>query len=108
MTGVANPISRRLAWLALALGLIVTYGVAGYMLFERWSFVDALYMTTTALTTVGFTEAQPLDQGGRIFTVTLVVLGVGLALLTISLIATLVAEGELGAVRRRRRMDRNI
>ena len=94
--------------MGLALGLIVTYGVAGYMLLERWSFVDALYMTTTALTTVGFTEARPLDQGGRIFTMTLVVLGVGLALLTISLIAALVAEGELGAGRRRRRMDRNI
>jgi voltage-gated potassium channel len=105
---IRDPIIRRLGWSALALGLIVTYGVAGYMLLERWSFVDALYMTTTALTTVGFTEARPLDQGGRIFTVTLVVLGVGLALLTISLIATLVAEGELGAGRRRRRMDRSI
>lgn len=105
---IENPISRRLAWLGLALGLIVTYGVAGYMLLERWSFVDALYMTTTALTTVGFTEARPLDAGGRVFTVSLVVLGVGLALLTISLVAALIAEGELGAGRRRRRMDRSI
>ena len=105
---VGNPISRRLGWLGLALVLVITYGVAGYMLLERWSFVDALYMTTLALTTVGFTEARPLDANGRLFTVTLAVLGVGLALLSISLIATLIAEGELGAGRRRRRMDRRI
>jgi voltage-gated potassium channel len=105
---IRDPIIRRLGWLALALGLIVTYGVVGYMVLERWSFVDALYMTTTALTTVGFTEARPLDPGGRIFTISLVVLGVSLALLTLSLIATLIAEGELGAGRRRRRMDRMI
>jgi voltage-gated potassium channel len=105
---ITDPISRRLMWLGGALALIITYGVAGYMLVERWTFVDALYMTMTALTTVGFTEARPLDPSGRVFTVTLVVLGVGLALLTISLIAAQIAEGELGARRRRRRMDRKI
>ena len=105
---IANPIPKRLGWLGLALGLIMTYGVVGYMVFERWSFLDALYMTTIALTTVGFTEARPLDASGRAFTITLVVLGVGLAVVTVSLIAALIAEGELGARRRRRRMDRKI
>ncbi len=105
---MTNPMSKRLLWAGLALGLIVTYGVVGYVVLERWSFLDALYMTTIALTTVGFEEARPLDASGRIFTITLVVLGVGLALITVTLIAALIVEGELGAGRRRRRMDRRI
>jgi len=43
-------------------------GVAGYMLIERWSFMDSLYMTVITLGTVGYTETNPLDTAVRIFT----------------------------------------
>lgn len=102
-----DPIARRLGWIVLGLVGVLVYGTGGYMLMG-WSFVDSLYMTVISLTTVGFTEVHPLDAGGRIFTISLIVLGGGLALLTISLVASLVVQGEFGARGRRRRMDRRI
>jgi voltage-gated potassium channel len=99
---------RRLMWVGFALAGVLAYGVAGYMALEGWSLVDALYMTVTTLTTVGFTEARPLDASGRLFTVSVIVLGVGLALVTISMIASLIVAGEFGVRGRRRRMDRRI
>ena len=68
----------RLTWPGLALVLTGAYGVAGYMLIERWSFVDALYMTLLALTSVGFEEARPLSLAGEWFTISLLGLGVGI------------------------------
>ncbi len=98
----------RLRWVLLALAGVVVYGVAGYMLLEGWSFDDALYMTVMTMTTVGFREVRPLDTGGRMFTLSLIVLGVGIALVGISLAAAVIAEGELGGSTRRRRMTKRI
>ena len=49
-------------------------------------------MTVITLTTVGFREVRPLDANGRIFTIVLLVMGVGLALISVALIAQLEAE----------------
>jgi voltage-gated potassium channel len=92
----------------LALAAVVGFGVAGYMGIEGWSFLDALYMTVMTLTTVGYREVRPLDTSGRVFTITLIVLGVGLALATITLFAALIAEGGTLQRMRRRRMQRRI
>ena len=78
------------------------------MVFEDWSFLDALYMTVITLTTVGFREVRPLDATGQVFTIVLLVMGVGLALITVALIAQMVAESQLGVRSRRRRMEREI
>jgi voltage-gated potassium channel len=97
-----------LRWPAVALVVIVVYGVTGYMVMEDWSFIDAVYMTVTALTTVGFGEVRPLDDAGKVFTVSLVVFGVTLALITFSLIAAVIAERRPGERLRRRRMQKKI
>jgi voltage-gated potassium channel len=102
-----NPWAR-LVWPAVLLVGIAVYGVAGYMLLEGWSFVDAVYMVVLILSSVGFREVRPLDTGGQIFTISLMVLGVTLLLVTVALVAQAVAEGGLGARGRRRRMQRAV
>lgn len=99
---------RRFVRPAIALALVMTYGVSGYMLLEGWSFLDALYMTVVTLTTVGFREVHPLDGSGKLFTITLMIMGVSLLLLTITLVAAWVSEGNLAERRRRRRMQQRI
>jgi voltage-gated potassium channel len=42
------------------IGLLIV-SVSGYRLLEGMSFIDALYMTITTITTVGFGEVQPLS-----------------------------------------------
>jgi voltage-gated potassium channel len=93
---------------ALLLLGALAYGVAGYMLLEGWSFLDALYMTVTTFTTVGFREIRPLDATGRIFTLTVIAIGVALVLITVALAAQWVIEGQWGERTRRRRMQRRI
>lgn len=99
---------RRLVWPAALVVAIAVYGVAGYMLLEGWSFLDAAYMVVLILSSVGFREVRPLDTNGQLFTISLMVLGVTLLLVTVALVAQAVAEGGLGARGRRRRMQRAI
>ncbi|MCK9224240.1 MAG: potassium channel family protein, partial [Candidatus Muirbacterium halophilum] len=49
--------------------MIVGSGVAGFMLIEKWKFIDSLYMTIITLTTVGFSEIHPISQYGRVFVI---------------------------------------
>jgi voltage-gated potassium channel len=99
---------RRVRWPALGLVLALTYGVTGYMLLEGWRFIEALYMTVITLTTVGFREVRPLDDTGIVFTISLITIGVGLVLVTVTVIAEWVLEGHFGESTRRKRMQRRI
>lgn len=70
---------RQLQIALLLLLTVVIFGTLGYMLLEGWSLIDALFMTMITVTTVGYGEVQPLDETGRIYTIVLLVLGVGSA-----------------------------
>ena len=91
----------------LAVALLVSViagGTAGYMLIERRSAWDAFYMTVLAVTTV---ESRPvMSRAGQLFTVLLLLGGVGAALYTFTLLATLVVEGGLSKQLQRRRDER--
>jgi voltage-gated potassium channel len=63
------------------LGGIITFagvfvvGTLWYHHVEGWSWLDAAYMTTITLSTVGFGETQPLDERSRFFTIGLIFMG---------------------------------
>jgi voltage-gated potassium channel len=103
-----SPLIRQMVRIGAAFAAVVVYGTVGYIVLEGWPFLDALYMTITTMTTVGFREVNELDTGGRVFTLTVVVLGVGTALIGVSLLAAAIAEAELGGLTRRRRMAKRI
>ena len=42
------------------LGAVIALGTVGYMVIERWSAFDALYMTVITVASVGFGEIHPL------------------------------------------------
>lgn len=97
-----------LRWPAVLVVFVLAYGVVGYMWLEGWTLSDALYMTLLALTTVGFEEVHPLGPRGQLFTISLLLMGVALVVITLSLAARAIAEGALGERSRRRRMERRI
>jgi voltage-gated potassium channel len=99
---------RRLLAAALLLTGLLVLGIVGYMLIEGWSFLDALYMTVTTVTTVGFRELKPLSDGGRVFTIFLILLGVGVAFYILTSLVALVVEGDLGLMLGVRRMKGKI
>lgn len=104
----ASLVARRFKLPLIFLAFSVAYGTVGFVVLEGWHPFDALYMTVTTLTTVGFREVHPLDTSGRIFTITLVLAGVLTLFIVIGVMAQIVAAGELGEPLRRRRMQRRI
>jgi voltage-gated potassium channel len=99
---------RRLILGGALLVLLIGFGVAGYMIIEGWSFLDALFMTVTTVTTVGYREVQPLDNSGRIFTIVLVLFGVGVAFYILTTLVQTVVEGEFAQALGVRRMQARI
>ncbi|HUO04469.1 MAG TPA: NAD-binding protein [Candidatus Binataceae bacterium] len=74
---------------------LLAAGTAGYIAIEGMTPLDALYMSVITLSTVGFREVQPLDSAGKIFTIFLIISGVGTAVYLLTAAAELVVEGQL-------------
>jgi voltage-gated potassium channel len=99
-------------WRRLRLGLLILAGVlvagtVGYMVLG-FSLLDAVYQTVTTVTTVGFREVHPLSDAGQVFTIVLILTGVGTALYNLTLVIQAVIEGELTELLGRRKMERQI
>lgn len=90
-----NPLLR--LRLALLLGVaLVMGGTAGYVLIEHYDFLDALYMTVITLGSVGYGTVAPLDVSGKVFTILLIVFGLGTAAwLFTTVVETFVSEQTL-------------
>jgi voltage-gated potassium channel len=101
-----SPVRRiRLALVALAFVLIA--GTVGYIVLG-FGVLDAAYQTVTTVTTVGFREVRPLSEAGKAFTIGLILVGVGTALYTLTVLLEALIEGHLRLALEERRMDREI
>ena len=99
-------------WRRVTLGLIALVGVmvagtVGYLAFG-FGTLDALYQTVTTVTTVGFQEVRPLSDDERVFTIVLILIGVGTALYTLSAVIEVLVGGELGGSFEKRRIERRV
>lgn len=90
------------------LSSILLVGVIGYHLIEGWTIFDALYMTVITLATVGYGETHPLSITGRVFTIFLILGGMGMIFYGVTRITSFIVEGEMSGILRRRRMNRTI
>ena len=69
---------RKGLFLVTLLVLVFVFGTLGYIEFEGWSVLDAFYMTVITLATIGYGEVHPLTTAGRIFTIVLIFVGLGI------------------------------
>ena len=88
------------------LGAVLVVGTVGFVLIEDVSSFDALYMVAITVSTVGFGYEFPLSRLGEMWTLLIIVMGIGVALYTA--IASFEYLIDLGEVRRRRKMERDI
>ena len=99
--------ARRVILGILALIATIAAGAIGYMLIEGWSFLDSVFMTITTITTVGYDD-MGISQGGRIFSIFLILGGMGGAFYALTGIIQYIVEGNIGILLGRRRMENRI
>jgi hypothetical protein len=83
--GLRDPEFRAIAFL-LALSAVV--GSVFYRAVEGWAWIDAMYFSFMALTTVGDANLAPTSALGKIFTIAFSLIGIGLMLAFISRLAS--------------------
>ena len=101
---------RRLLLHALIFLIILLCGSVGYILIEgsEWTTLDALYQTMITLTTVGFQEVHPLSSSGRIFTMFLILSGMGFIFYFLFRVTEVVIEGTVKDLFGRRKLEKKI
>jgi voltage-gated potassium channel len=60
--------------------LVLLGGSMTYHYLENWSWVDSIYFSVVTLTTVGFGDFAPKTDGGKIFTIFYIIIGIGIIL----------------------------
>ncbi len=83
-------------------------GVIGYIAIEGWGLVDAIFMTAISLTTTGYGEIHPLTPAGKLFTIFLLLFGVGLFVYAIGTLSEAVVEGHIEGYFKKRKMTKTI
>ncbi len=103
----ADPVKK----LYLAGGLMLSMfalGIVGYSLLGEghWSLLDCAYMTVITLTTVGYSEVLDIghNPSAKVFTMVLILMGMGSILFFISSLTAFIVEGQLRDILFRRRM----
>ena len=102
-----EPIRRILRALVL-LAAILGVGTLGYVWIAGYTPLDALYMTVTTITTVGYGEIEPLGPAGRVFTIALILGSAGVVLYLLGQLAQALVETGLRDVLQRRAMERKL
>ncbi|MEO7802898.1 MAG: potassium channel protein [Actinomycetota bacterium] len=103
-----TPLASRFKWPFIILCVSTAYGILGYTLIEKWDLLDSTYMTIITLATVGFGEVHPLTDAGRVFTISLIMLGLTSLVATVQALAEVMATGQLFDALRTRRMHGKI
>jgi len=88
----------------IILHAIITIGVIGFMVIEKYNFLEALYMTTISVTTAGFQEVRPLSDAGKLFTMFLLITSWASFAFAITRITEFVTSGEINKYFKTRRL----
>ncbi|MCP5106107.1 MAG: potassium channel protein [bacterium] len=95
---------RKILLLFSILLLLIFIDVTGYILIEEVTFLDALYMTVISITTVGYREVFDLTDTGKLFTIWVVISGLGTFFYIAGKIVENVFEGNIRRILGRRKM----
>jgi hypothetical protein len=72
-----DPIHFHLTTYLIIFLAVLIGGTVGFKVVENKSWIDAFYFIIVTMATVGYGDVHPVTVGGKIFTIFLIVLGVG-------------------------------
>lgn len=73
---------------------VVTAGIIGFVSIEHLPWLDAIYLTITTITTVGYGDVVPATTAGKIFIILFMICGVVTAGYTLTLIMSIIIGAE--------------
>jgi len=100
--------NRKLTIAFVSLLIISFIGMTGYHFIEGWGFIKSIYATVITLSTVGYGDVYPQTTEGRIFTMFLILFGVGTMFYTVVLMAETMVEGRLRILLGRGKLEKII
>lgn len=107
-----SHVIRNLIYALLALLLVLLMGTVGYRLLggSQYSWVDCFYMTYITIASIGFSEVVDVShlEYGRIFTVFISILGMGVLGYVLSTLTAFILESDLNIEWRRKQMHQKI
>ncbi len=84
--------------------LMIMIGALGYIIIDNFSLDDAIYQAAITFTTVGFGEIAPISKAGRIFTITLIILGFGVFSFSVGILIEVLNKGNFVRIFKERQM----
>ncbi|WP_141540329.1 potassium channel family protein [Bacillus cereus] len=99
---------RQLCIAVICMCFVVVLGTIGFMVIEEISLFQAFWMTMITVLTVGYGDAVPLTQAGKVFALLIIPVGVGIVTYAIRVVAAMIIEGNLFHAVRRKKMDKQI
>ncbi|HDR6313663.1 MULTISPECIES: potassium channel family protein [Bacillus cereus group] len=101
--------ARKQLWIAvICMTFVVILGTVGFMTIEEISLFQAFWMTMITVLTVGYGDAVPVTQAGKVFALLIIPVGVGIVTYAIGVVAAMIIEGNLFHAVRRKKMDKQI
>ncbi|MEO0565957.1 MAG: potassium channel family protein, partial [Chloroflexota bacterium] len=99
--------TRRQIQFALAgIGIILLIGTIGFVLLEGKTPLQAFYLTVITLTTVGYGDDYAVTDGGRLFTIFILLIGFGVVGYGLQATTTFLVSPAIREMRERRRIQR--
>jgi len=105
-------IKKRLYFVLIAIFIVISAGSIGYYILfgGKPKFMDCIFMTVISLTSVGYGEILQVtgNATAQIFTMLLIIFGMGILLYGISSMTALLVEGDLSGILRKKQMNKQI
>ena len=79
---------RRIIYVFIILMIVLFGGATFYHYAENWTYLDSVYFSASTITTVGYGDFHPVTDIGKFFTIIYLFTGVGVALYSLSLMAS--------------------
>ncbi|MBZ0284952.1 MAG: NAD-binding protein [Anaerolineae bacterium] len=99
---------RQIRLALIALTFILSTGIIGFMVIEKMNLLDAVWLTVITLATIGYGDIYARSPEGRLFTVFLILFGIGAVAYGLQATATFLVSPAIRDIRQRRRAQKAI
>ncbi|WP_047152023.1 potassium channel family protein [Aneurinibacillus tyrosinisolvens] len=99
---------RRIVLSFFGMLLILLIGTAGFAYTEKIDFFDALWLTVISVLTIGYGDLVPRTFAGKVFTLIIIPIGIGVVSYALGVFVASVVEGKLSKTMEKRKMERKI